>query len=509
MDFPIPILTLITFIPILGSAIILFIPGEKEKAIKWTAFLVSLIPLILAIVVWVNYDPSQAGMQFEENYTWFAVIHSRYHLGVDGLSVPMVLLTALLTPAALLCSFSIKEHVKAYFALFLMLEMGMFGVFASLDFVIFYIFWEIGLVPMYFLINVWGGANRRYASFKFFVYTLVGSVAMLLAIQCIWWATGGLESGTFDIVTLTRESPFLTEGRALWFIDNTTARILAFFAFSLAFAIKVPIWPFHTWLPDAHTEAPTAGSMLLAGVLLKLGAYGFLRVVLGIFPDMAQHYAPLIAVLAFLGIVLGSLAAMAQKDFKRLVAYSSVNHMGFVILGIATIAVAGAPLESRVMAYNGAVLQMFNHGITAAAMFFLVGVIYERAHTRNLEDFGGVGVVAPAYGGILLFCTLASLGLPGLNGFVSEFMVFRGAFPVFTALTVLSTLGLVVTAAYLLWMIQRVLLGPLNPRWAGLTEISLREVVAVAPLMVLMLAIGIYPSWILNVINQTVLHLIG
>jgi NADH-quinone oxidoreductase subunit M len=286
-------------------------------------------------------------------------------------------------------------------------------------------------------------------------------------------------------------------------------RILAFFAFSLAFAIKVPVWPFHTWLPDAHTEAPTAGSMLLAGVLLKLGAYGFLRVVLGIFPDMAQQYALLIAVVAFLGIVLGSLAAMAQKDFKRLVAYSSVNHMGFVVLGIATIAVAGAPLESRVMAYNGAVLQMFNHGITAAAMFFLVGVIYERAHTRNLEDFGGLGVVVPAYGGILLFCTLASLGLPGLNGFVSEFMVFRGAFPVFTVFTALSTLGLVVTAAYLLWMIQRVLLGPLNPRWAGLTEINLREVVAVAPLMVLMLVIGVYPSWILKVINQTVLYLIG
>jgi len=499
-----PILTLITFVPILGSVIILFIPSRNEKAIKWTALVVSLIPLVLSVILWLNYDPSVPGMQFVEEYRWFEVINSRYRLGVDGISVPMVFLTALLTPAAVLYSFSIKERVKGYFALFLMLEMGMFGVFVSLDFVIFYIFWEIGLVPMYFLIYIWGSDNRRYAAFKFFVYTLSGSVLMLLAIQVMYLATG-----SFNIVELAGDLQPFTGDRKVWFLDSGVARQLAFWAFFIAFAIKVPIWPFHTWLPDAHTEAPTAGSMLLAGVLLKLGCYGFLRIVLPIFPDMARANAPILAILALGGVILGGMAAMAQTDFKRLVAYSSVNHMGFVVLSIATVASTGAALGDRVIAYNGAVLQMFNHGITAAAMFMLVGVVYDRAHTRNLEDFGGLGVVVPVYGGILLFSTLASLGLPGLNGFVSEFMVFRGAFPVFTAITVLATIGLVVTAAFLLWMIQRVLLGPLNPRWEKIPEISVREIVAVAPLMVFMLLIGVYPSWILTTINQTVLNLLG
>jgi NADH-quinone oxidoreductase subunit M len=499
-----PILSLITFAPILGSVIILLMPGKYEKAIKWTALVVSLIPLALSVILWLNYDASVPGMQFVEEYRWFEAVNSRYRMGVDGVSVPMIFLTALLTPAAVLYSFGIKERVKAYFALFLMLEMGMFGVFVSLDFVIFYIFWEIGLVPMYFLIYVWGSANRRYAAFKFFIYTLSGSVLMLLAIQVMYLATG-----SFSITELAGNlQPFMGD-RKVWFLDSGLARQLAFWAFFIAFAIKVPIWPFHTWLPDAHTEAPTAGSMLLAGVLLKLGCYGFLRIVLPIFPDMAQSNATILALLALGGIILGGLGAMAQTDFKRLVAYSSVNHMGFVVLSIATVASAGAALTDRVIAYNGAVLQMFNHGITAAAMFMLVGVVYDRAHTRNLEDFGGLGVVVPVYGGILLFSTLASLGLPGLNGFVSEFMVFRGAFPVFTAITVLATIGLVVTAAFLLWMIQRVLLGPLNKRWEKIPEISAREIVAIAPLMVLMLLIGVYPSWILTTINQTVLNLLG
>jgi len=499
-----PILSLITFVPILGSVLVLFIPDKNEKAIKWTALVVSLIPLALSVVLWLNYDSSVPGMQFVEDYRWFDTVNSRFRMGVDGISVPMIFLTAFLTPAAVLYSFSIKERVKAYFALFLMLEMGMFGVFTSLDMVLFYVFWEIGLVPMYFLIYIWGSANRKYAALKFFIFTLSGSVLMLLAIQVMYLATG-----TFHVLEwMGNLQPFLG-GNKVWFLDSEIARRLAFWAFFIAFAIKVPIWPFHTWLPDAHTEAPTAGSMLLAGVLLKLGCYGFLRLVLPIFPDMAQTYAPVIAVLGLAGVILGGLAAMAQTDFKRLVAYSSVNHMGFVVLSIATIASAGATMTDRVIAYNGAVLQMFNHGITAAAMFMLVGVVYDRAHTRNLEDFGGLGVVIPVYGGILLFSTMASLGLPGLNGFVSEFMIFRGAFPAFTILTVLATIGLVVTAAFLLWMIQRVLLGPLNPRWAKIPEISVREIVAVAPLMVLMLLIGVYPSWILTTINQTVLNLLG
>jgi len=499
-----PILSLIVFVPILGSVIILFIPNKYEKAIKWTALGVSLIPLLLSVILWLNYDSSLPGMQFTEDYRWFPTINSRYRLGVDGISVPMIFLTALLTPAAILYSFGIKKHLKAYFALFLMLQMGLFGVFTSLDMVLFYVFWEIGLVPMYFLIYIWGSDNRRYAALKFFIFTLSGSVLMLLAIQVMYLATG-----TFSILEWTSNLQPFREGFKVWFLDSSVARQLSFWAFFIAFAIKVPIWPFHTWLPDAHTEAPTAGSMLLAGVLLKLGCYGFLRLVLPIFPDMAQKNAPILAILALAGVILGGMAAMAQKDFKRLVAYSSVNHMGFVVLSIATVASAGATMTDRVIAYNGAVLQMFNHGITAAAMFMLVGVIYDRAHTRNLEDFGGLGIVVPVYGGILLFSTMASLGLPGLNGFVSEFMVFRGAFPVFTAITALATIGLVVTAAFLLWMIQRVLLGPLNPRWEKIPEISVREIIAVAPLMVFMLLIGVYPSWILTTINQTVLNLLS
>ena len=500
-----PILSLIVFVPILGSVIILFIPNKYEKAIKWTALGASLIPLLLSVILWLNYDSSLPGMQFTEDYRWFPTINSRYRLGVDGISVPMIFLTALLTPAAILYSFGIKKHLKAYFALFLMLEMGMLGVFVSLDLLIFFVFWEIGLVPMYFLINIWGGANRRYASIKFFIYTMAGSLGLLLAIQVI-----GLAAGTFDIARL--QSLWPDFDGALFGLPIATIKTIGFWAFTVAFAIKVPIWPFHTWLPDAHTEAPTAGSMILAGVLLKLGAFGFLRLVLPLFPEQAAHFAWVLAGLGLMSVVFGGLAALGQDDFKRVVAYSSVGHMGFVVLGIAVAAKAlGGTVDPNdaALAVNGAVLQMFNHGITAAAMFALVGVVYERAHTRNLQEFGGLGVVVPAYGGILLFSTLASLGLPGLNGFVSEFMVFRGTWAVFPLVTALATLGLIFTAAYLLWTIQKVLLGPLNPRWENLKEINTREVIAIAPLMVLMFLIGVWPSWLINLFNATVMRLIG
>ena len=501
MDFP--ILSLITFFPILGTMVVVLLPKERENLIKWTAFGISLVPLILSIVAWMNYDASSGAMQFIEQHDWFPVINAEYHMGVDGISLPMVILTALLMPLAILISFSIKENVKGYFALFLMLEMGVIGVFVSLDFVLFYLFWEIGLIPMYFLINQWGGEKRRYASFKFFVYTLTGSIAMLLTIQAMYLATG-----TFNILELARIGPFTGEN-TLPFLPNQVWQVVAFWAIFLAFAIKVPVWPFHTWLPDAHTEAPTAGSMMLAGVLLKLGSYGFLRVLLPIFPEAAQRFAPWIAVLALLGIVLGALAALAQRDLKRLVAYSSVNHKGYVMLGIAAAAaITAASPTDKAIAMNGAVLQMFNHGIHSAALFALVGVIYERTHTRDLSQFGGIGVVAPVYGGILLVSTLASLGLPGLNGFVSEFMIFRGAFAALPWITVVATLGLVTTAVYLLWMIQRLLLGPLNPRWKDLRDISPREIMAIAPLVVLMIVTGVYPAWVVNVTNQTVMNLL-
>jgi NADH-quinone oxidoreductase subunit M len=510
MDFVIAnLLSLILFSPLLGALLLLLSPRvTSDRVLKWAAVLWSLVPFGLALVMWTGYNPQQAGFQFVVLQEWFPQINSSYHLGVDGISVSMILLTALLTPLALLISFNIKENVRMYLALFLMLETGMLGVFLSLDLILFFIFWEIGLVPMYFLINQWGGKDRTYASFKFFIYTMAGSLGLLLAIQCIWVATG-----TFDIARLTAPGgrPFAPPS-VLTFVTPELARTIAFWAFVIAFAIKVPVWPFHTWLPDAHTEAPTAGSMILAGVLLKLGAFGFLRLVLPLFPDQAARFAPVLAFFGLLAIVFGAFAALGQTDFKKLVAYSSVNHMGFVVIGIAAAAFAlGNPLykEHAIIAANGAVLQMFNHGLSAAAMFALVGVVYDRAHTRDLREFGGLGIVVPVYGGFLLFSAMASLGLPGLNGFVSEFMVVRGAWPVFTLFTALAMIGLLLTGAYILYMIAKVLVGPLNPKWASLPEINWREQLALAPLMALMLVIGVYPGWLVEVINATVARLLG
>jgi NADH-quinone oxidoreductase subunit M len=506
------LISLILFSPLIGAAILFILPrATSDRTMKWIAFLWSLVPLALALILWVNYRPEVAGFQFEFKLPWFPQINSTYHVGVDGISVPMVLLTALLTPLALLISFNIKERVRAYLILFLMLETGMLGVFVALDLIVFFAFWEIGLVPMYFLINQWGGKDRNYASFKFFIYTMAGSLGMLLTIQCIWVATG-----TYDIVTLTTPGSLPFTGKLVlsWVKPENLPilRSIAFFAFALAFAIKIPIWPFHTWLPDAHTEAPTAGSMLLAGVLLKLGAYGYLRLVLPMFPDAAAQYAWVLALLGMLAIIFGALAALGQTDFKKLVAYSSVNHMGFVTMGIAAAAFAmGNPAykEHALIAANGAVLQMFNHGLSSAALFALVGVIYDRAHTRDLEELNGVSVAVPVYAGILMFCAFAGLGLPGLNGFVSEFMVVRGVWPIFTLFMAISMFGLLLTGGYILWMLLKTLFGPQNPRWAKLPEISFREAFALAPLMVLMLVIGIYPMWIVQVINATVGRLFG
>ena len=505
------LLTLILFTPVLSAVILMILPSDQESLIRWTAFVLSFIPLLLSVFLWFGFNAGQPGFQFQEQYTWYAAINSSYHVGVDGISLTMVLLTTLLTPLAILASFSIKEQVKAYMILFFLLEMGMLGVFLTLDLLLFFVFWEFGLVPMYFLINQWGSEKgereiwggykvpaRTYASFKFMIYTMAGSLGLLLAIQMI-----GVVVGTFDLPLLFERwsTPLIT---SLFGLPVSTVKAIAFWAFALAFAIKVPVWPFHTWLPDAHTEAPTAGSMILAGVLLKLGAYGFLRLVLPLYPVEAKFYAGALAFLATMAIIFGALASYGQDDFKRLVAYSSVNHMGFVVLGIAAAAFAtGTP--SATIALNGAVLQMFNHGLSAAGMFFLVGVIYERTHTRNLNDFGGLFPLIPIYGGILIFTSMASLGLPGLNGFVSEFLVVRGSWPIFTVYTAVAMIGLFFTGAYILKGIKKVLQGPLNEHWVGhLTEINAREVFVIVPLMVLMLWIGVWPAWILNVINRAV-----
>jgi len=499
------LLSLILFVPALAAVIILFLPAGENKLFRWFAFGASIIPLVLSLITWFRFDANQPGFQFEEAYVWYQAIGSSLHLGVDGLSLTMVLLTTLLMPLGILASFSINDRVKPYMMLFLFLETGMLGVFLALDLLIFFVFWEVGLVPMYFLINQWGSANRNYASLKFLIYTMGGSLGLLLAIQML-----GVLFGTYDLVTLYQKWNSLDASSALLGMSVPTVKAIAFWAFTIAFAIKVPIWPFHTWLPDAHTEAPTAGSMILAGVLLKLGAYGFLRLILPLYPAEAKIFAGVLALLATAAIVFGALASYAQTDFKRLVAYSSVNHMGFVVLGIAAAAFASGTLDANI-ALNGAILQMFNHGLSAAGMFFLVGVIYERTHTRNLEELGGLFPLVPIYGGILIFTSMASLGLPGLNGFISEFLVVRGSWPVLTLYTVISMLGLLFTGAYILKGIKKVLHGPLNEHWAHgehrLTEINTREILVMVPLMALILWIGIWPAWILNVINKAVVML--
>lgn len=511
MDFMVNhLLTLILFTPVLVAVILLALPQKEDKLIRWVAFILSFLPLIFSLILWFEFDSSKAGFQFEEKVVWYSAINSSYHVGVDGISLSMVLLTTLLTPLAILASFSIKDRVKSYMILFFLLEMGMLGVFLSLDLLLFFVFWEFGLVPMYFLINqwgsekgereIWGGKKvpaRTYASFKFMIYTMAGSLGLLLAIQML-----GVVGGTFDIPQLYER--WTSIDQVPFNLPVTTVKSIAFWAFTIAFALKVPVWPFHTWLPDAHTEAPTAGSMILAGVLLKLGAYGFLRLVLPLYPVEAKQYAGALAFLAVMAIIFGALASYGQDDFKRLVAYSSVNHMGFVVLGIAAAAHAAGTQDAHI-AMNGAVLQMFNHGLSAAGMFFLVGVIYERTHTRNLKELGGLFPLVPVYGGVLIFTSMASLGLPGLNGFVSEFLVVRGSWPVFTLYTALAMIGLFFTGAYILKGIKQVLHGPLNERWVGhISEINARELFVIVPLMVLILWIGIWPSWILNVINDAV-----
>ena len=508
MDFILDnLLTLILFSPLLGMVVLLLIPADEKKLIRWLAFLFSLVPLALALVLWFRYDISVAGYQFEQRAVWYAPINASFYLGVDGISVSMILLTAILAPLAILASFGVTDRIRMYMALFLMLETGMLGVFMSLDLIIFFLFWEVGLVPMYFLINQWGSANRKYASLKFIIYTMAGSLGLLLSIQLI-----GLTVGTFSLPELVAQWPSWTG--SVMGIPAATVKAIAFWAFVIAFAIKVPIWPFHTWLPDAHTEAPTAGSMILAGVLLKLGAYGFIRLVLPLFPAEAHDAAWILGLFGLLSIVFGAYASYGQTDFKRLIAYSSVNHMGFVVLGIAVAARAGGSpdpkfAESAVIALNGAVLQMFNHGLSAAALFFLVGVVYERTHTRDLHRYGGLWTAMPIYGGILIFSAMASVGLPGLNGFVSEFMVVRGSWHVYTIYTAIAMLGLLLTGAYLLKALRLVLHGKLNPEWEGLSEISIRERLVVYPLMALMLSIGLWPRWVLEVINATVTRLVG
>ncbi|HET6781216.1 MAG TPA: NADH-quinone oxidoreductase subunit M [bacterium] len=493
------ILSLIIFLPLLGGLIILFIPKSAERVMKQIALIVSLASLALSLVLVAQFSRG-GGMQFEERYSWIPSIGVNYHLAVDGLSLPLLVLTAVLSVLSVIYSWRMDVRLKEYLFLFLLLQTGMLGVFAALDFFLFYVFWEITLVPMYFLIGIWGGPRREYAAIKFFLFTLVGSLAMLLAILIMYFNAA---PHTFSMLELIRQQPLA---------DAPLLAALAFWGFFLSFAIKVPMWPFHTWLPDAHVEAPTAGSVILAGVLLKMGTYGFLRVSLPMLPETFKTYAFFIAVLALLGIVYGALVAMAQTDLKKLVAYSSVNHMGYVMLGTAAAAGAiGDPSKAAAAAtaLNGAVFEMIAHGVITGALFFIVGIIYDyRAHTRGVDEFGGLGAKLPVYTGLTTMAMLASLGLPGLMGFVAEFLVFLGSFGVFPYLTAVAVTGVIFTAAMFLWTIQRIFLGAPNPRWASLTDMDTREKLTLVPLAVLMVAFGLFPKPLLDVINAAMTQLV-
>jgi NADH-quinone oxidoreductase subunit M len=550
----IDILTFLIAAPALGAAALLLLPAHLKGLVRFTALGISTAVAVVSIIVFFAYNATASGAYgMVVNVPWFEVLGVNWHLGIDGISAAMVLLTGILTPLAVLVSFEVEERVNMHMALILLFATGSYGVFAAMDLLIFFIFYELTLVPMYFLINQWGSiSGREYASKKFFIYSLGGTLGMLLATQLIGWSISTVPadvveamrattpalanyvagSPSFDISIISALWPALTTqiGGVFLGIDIQTVKTLAFLGFFIAFSIKVPVWPFHTWLPDAHSEAPTAGSMLLAGVMLKLGAYGFLRLVIPFFPDVwvgdidilgavTTNFATIFAFLAMLGIVLGAYSAFGQTDIKRLVAYSSVNHMGFVAIGLAVTALAygqaymtgtSQHMQDAVLATNGAVLQMFNHGLSSAGMFLLAGGIYHKTHTRDMTQYGGFWVKAPILGGIFIFTSMASLGLPGLNGFVSEFLVVRGAWSVFTALTVISMLGLLFTGGYILKGIRAVLHGPFNMHWKDYKlEIDLRELVAIAPLMALMLITGIAPNWILSIINASVSLMLG
>jgi len=485
------LLTVVTFLPAAGALALLLVPRRAEAALRGAGLGVALATLALSLPLWVGFDPASPEYQFVQYAPWMPSIGIGYHVGIDGISLLLVLLTTFLTPVALASAWrAIEDRTKEFVVVMLLLETGMLGVFVSLDLFLFYVFWEAMLIPMYLVIGVWGGARRIYAAVKFVLYTMVGSVLMLVAILALYFQHGAATGvHTFDLPTLAR-----------WVMEPGPSQTLMFLAFALAFAIKVPLFPFHTWLPDAHVEAPTAGSVILAGVLLKMGTYGFLRFCLPLFPHASLAFGPVVFALAAIGIVYGAWVSTVQPDLKKLVAYSSVSHLGFVMLGIFTLTAQGL---------MGGVIQMVNHGLSTGALFLLVGMIYERRHTRLIADFGGLWGVVPAFSAVLLLVTLSSLGLPGLNGFVGEFLVLVGAFQVSGVLAAVATSGIVFAAVYLLWMYQRVAFGPVTREEnRRLADLSPREWAVIAPVVALIVWIGVFPAPFLRPTEATVQALI-
>jgi NADH-quinone oxidoreductase subunit M len=486
-----PLLTLIVFTPLAGALMLALLPREHEPGLRRAALVFSLVPLVLSVWMLVRFDPADAGFQFVERASWIPAWGVSYHLGVDGVSLFLVVLTALLTPIVVLDSWgNVHRRVKDYLVLMLLLEAGMMGALVALDLFLFYVFWEVMLVPMVLLIGVWGGPKRIYAAVKFVLFTMAGSLPMLVAIVYLAWRAKGA-GGTlgFDY------DHFLALGL------SGREQLLCFVAFALAFAIKVPLFPFHTWLPDAHTEAPTGGSVILAGVLLKMGTYGFLRYALPLFPDAAVALGPVVAGLAVIGIVYGALVATVQPDLKRLVAYSSVSHLGFVMLGL---------MALTPTAVVGSVYQMLAHGLSTGALFLLVGMVYERRHTRMISDFGGLWSVVPVFSVCLLLAMLASAGLPGLNGFVGEFLILLGAFGRWPWATAVAASGVVLGALYLLWMYERTIFGPVtHEETRRLQDIGPRELAVIAPVLALCFVMGLYPGPILRRIEPAVARTIA
>jgi NADH-quinone oxidoreductase subunit M len=474
----VPWLTLLIFLPLIGAAAVFLV---KETGVRMTALGVTVADLLISLPLWWLFDGSSADMQFTERAAWITSPPIQYSVGLDGISLPLVLMTTVLMPLCVLISWrSVETGLRGFMAMLLIMEGAMIGVFAALDFVLFYVFWEAMLIPMYLLIGVWGGPNRLYAAIKFFLYTLAGSVLLLVAILALYFQGGH----TFDILQLSRAS------------YSASLQFWLFLAFFAAFAVKVPMFPFHTWLPDAHVEAPTAGSVILASVLLKMGTYGFLRFSLPMLPDASRSFTPLMVVLSIVAIIYGAYMALAQSDLKKLIAYSSVSHMGFVTLGLFMFNIQGI---------EGAVMQMVNHGITTGGLFLCVGVIYERTHSRRIADNVGLTKPMPRYATVLVIFALSSLGLPGTNSFVGEFLVLAGTFLWSKIATALASLGIILAAAYMLWMIQRVAFGVPSPHFAPkLRDLDQRELLTLAPLVVLVFWIGLFPDPVLTRMHVSV-----